>query len=53
MDLKDPSATYLELGKAYEGLKKTSEACAAYKKVTSEQHKKVADYQMQTVLKCN
>jgi len=53
MDLKDPSATYLELGKAYEGLGKKTEACTAYKKVTTEQYKKVADYQMQTVLKCD
>jgi tetratricopeptide (TPR) repeat protein len=53
MDLKDPSATYLELGKAYEGLGKKTEACNAYKKVTTEQFKKVADYQIQQVLKCN
>ena len=53
MDLKDPSATYFELGKAYEGAGKKTEACAAYKKVTSEQYKKNAEYQMQTVLKCN
>jgi tetratricopeptide (TPR) repeat protein len=53
MDLKDPSATYFELGKAYEGLGKKTEACGAYKKVTSEQYKKNAEYQMQTVLKCN
>ena len=53
MDMKDPSATYLELGKAYEGLGKKTEACTAYKKVTSEQHKKIADYQIQNVLKCN
>ena len=53
MDLKDPSATYYELGKAYEGLGKKSDACTAYKKITAEQYKKVAEYQMQTVLKCN
>ncbi|MCL2040846.1 MAG: tetratricopeptide repeat protein [Bacteroidales bacterium] len=53
MELKDPSATYYELGKAYEGLGKKSDACTAYKKVTAEQYKKVAEYQMQTVLKCN
>jgi len=53
MDLKDPSGTYLELGKAYEGLGKKTEACNAYKKVTAEQFKKVAEYQMQQVLKCN
>ena len=53
MDLKDPSGTYLEVGKAYEGLGKKDEACNAYKKITAEQYKKVAEYQMQTVLKCN
>jgi tetratricopeptide (TPR) repeat protein len=53
MDMKDTSATYFELGKAYEGLGKKNEACIAYKKVTSEQYKKSAEYQIQTVLKCN
>ena len=52
-DLKDFSGIYLELGKAYEGLGKKNEACNAYKKVTTDQYKKVADYQMQNVLKCN
>ena len=53
MELKDASGTYFELGKAYEGLGKKAEACAAYKKVTSDQFKKSAEYQMQTILKCN
>jgi len=53
MDLKDASGTYLELGKAYEGLGKKTDACNAYKKVTTDPHKKSAEYQIQHVLKCN
>lgn len=53
MELKDPSATYYELGRAHEGAGNTTEACNAYKKVTTGQSKQAAEYQMQHVLKCN
>ena len=52
-DSKYSDRIYVELGKAYAGLNKKSDACAAYKKVTGAKYKKVADYEMQYTLKCN
>jgi tetratricopeptide (TPR) repeat protein len=49
---KDSDRIYVKIGKAYAGLNKKSDACAAYKKVTGAKYKKVADYEMQYTLKC-
>jgi tetratricopeptide (TPR) repeat protein len=49
----DASNMNFELGKAYEGKGSSSEACAAYKKVTSGPNLKAAQFQIKEVLKCN
>jgi tetratricopeptide (TPR) repeat protein len=50
---KDADRIYVQIGKAYAGLNKKADACAAYKKVTGAKYKKVADYERQYTLKCN
>lgn len=49
----DVSSINFELGKAYEGNGDTSNACAAYKKVTSGPNVAAAAFQIKEVLKCN
>jgi tetratricopeptide (TPR) repeat protein len=44
---------YYQLGKAYEGKKDNTNACASFKKVTAGPNKPAADYEIKTVLKCN
>lgn len=46
------SKFYFEQGRAYQGKNNKSEACAAYKKVTSGSYQKSAQYQMNHILKC-
>jgi len=48
----DASAVNFELGKAFEGKKDTSNACYAYKKVTSGPNVDAAKFQIKEVLKC-
>lgn len=43
---------YFQIGKAYEGKKDNTNACASYKKVTAGPNKAAANYQITTVLKC-
>ncbi len=52
LEQKDKNKIYFELGKAYEGLGKTTEACAAYKNVTAGPLVQNAQYQIKQVLKC-
>lgn len=47
------SALNFELGKAFEGKGESSNACAAYKKVTGGPNVEAAKFQITQVLKCN
>lgn len=49
----DANSLNFELGKAYEGIHDSANACAAYKKVTSGPNVQAAQFQMKEVLKCN
>ena len=49
----DISLLNFELGKAYEGKGDATNACAAYKKVTSGPNVQAAQFQVKEVLKCN
>jgi len=53
LETKDKSKVYFELGKAYEGIDNKSEACSAYKKVTSGPNVAAAQYKVKNELKCN
>lgn len=48
----ETAKVYFELGKAYEGLGNTSQACAAYKEAAFGNYEATAKYQMEHVLKC-
>ncbi len=50
---KSITSTNFELGKAYEGKGDNTNACAAYKKVTTGPNAQAAAYQIKEVLKCN
>ncbi|HOU34526.1 MAG TPA: hypothetical protein PK028_03840 [Bacteroidales bacterium] len=52
LEQKDKSKIYFELGKAYEGLGRAADACAAYKNVTDGPLVQNAQYQIKQVLKC-
>lgn len=49
----DKNLLNFELGKAYEGKGDATNACAAYKKVTSGPNLQAAQFQIKEVLKCN
>ncbi|MBN2237657.1 MAG: tetratricopeptide repeat protein [Bacteroidales bacterium] len=49
----DASAVNFELGKAFEGKNDKTNACAAYKKVTTGPNVEAAKFQVVEVLKCN
>lgn len=53
LETKDKSKVYFELGKAYEGIDNKSEACSAYKKVTSGPNVAAAQHKIKNELKCN
>ncbi len=46
------SKFYFEKGRAYQGKNNKTEACAAYKKVSSGSYQKSAQYQIKHILKC-
>ena len=50
---KDKSDVYFALGLAYEGKGDSTNACSAYKKVTTGPNVEAAKYQMTQVLKCS
>jgi len=53
LETKDKSKVYFELGRAYEGINNKSEACSAYKNVTSGPNVAAAQHKIKNELKCN
>jgi tetratricopeptide (TPR) repeat protein len=52
-DQDDKSNLYFELGRAYQGKGDQEKACEAYSKVSGGPNLDAANYQRNTVLKCN
>lgn len=49
---KDVAKYHYQMGKAYQGLNKKSDACAAYRKVKSGKYAEAAKYEVDVTLKC-